>query len=103
MSFSQTPIQTAQQIIQQQQVAQQQTVQPQVVATAQVQQPQQMDQLSSKVIDIINNILQVAGEIAYDIVVLEDEKCKQCSIVQKCRKIIKLLKDLIELQRQFRS
>ena len=100
MSIEQTPISTAQHIISTQQQIQTQT---QTIPTQVQTQQQQVDQkLLEKINNIIASMLQTANDLAYEIATLEDEKCSKCPIVAKCRTLVKLLKELIKLQREFR-
>ena len=58
-------------------------------------------ELQNKIAQILSETLQTINEIALEIATIEDEKCKSCQVVSKCKVIIKLLKDLINIQREY--
>ena len=64
---------------------------------------QQVAEFQAMFTNIITNMLQITNDLAYDIATLDKEDCLKCKIVTKVRTLIKLLKELLELQKKFRT
>jgi len=98
-NMSQTPIQQAQQVFQ---TVQQTTTVPQQVQPVQQPIQQTTEQHVNRMVNLIVTMLNIANEIAIEMAMLEEEKCINCNIVKKCKSLIKILREIIELQKTSR-
>jgi len=64
--------------------------------------PIKIDPVSETIANLIQNLLTSSNELAFELATIECDKWKDCPICNKARELVKLIKELFKLQKEYR-